>query len=40
MNDLLSFLGGMVVAVLLWFIVEGCFVVPNLCREWRKAKRK
>lgn len=29
-----------VVALLLWFVFEGCFVVPNLCREWRKARRK
>jgi hypothetical protein len=29
-----------VIALLLWFVIEGCFVVPNLCREWKKARRK
>ncbi len=29
-----------VLALLLWFVAEGCVVVPNLCREWKKVNRK
>lgn len=29
-----------VASLLVWFIAEGCVVVPNLCREWRKSRRK
>jgi hypothetical protein len=37
---ILTILSGFVIALLLWFVIEGCFVVPNLCREWKKARRK